>query len=66
VRDVERLADARTRVQVSPLGAGALAGTSLALTPNDTALDLGSRQLCANSLDAVSDRDFVAEASVWR
>jgi argininosuccinate lyase len=61
LRDVDRLLDARDRLNVSPLGAGALAGTSLGLDPNATALRLGFREAFANSLDAVSDRDFVAE-----
>jgi argininosuccinate lyase len=61
LRDVERLMDARDRLNVSPLGAGALAGTSLALQPSVTAELLGFREPFANSLDAVSDRDFVAE-----
>jgi argininosuccinate lyase len=61
-RDVERLAQTLDRVDVSPLGAGALAGSSLPLDPVRTAelLDFGG--VFDNSLDAVSDRDFVAEA----
>jgi argininosuccinate lyase len=47
---------------VSPLGAGALAGSSLPLDPDGTAADLGFAARFENSLDAVSDRDFVAEA----
>src|SRR5207344_1414848 len=61
-RDVDRLLDARRRVDVSPLGAGALAGSSLALDPEGVAADLGFSAVFDNSLDAVSDRDFVAEA----
>ena len=61
-RDVERLFDARRRLDVSPLGAGALAGSSLPLDPVATAADLGFAGAFENSLDAVSDRDFVAEA----
>ncbi|HET9071929.1 MAG TPA: argininosuccinate lyase, partial [Acidimicrobiales bacterium] len=61
-RDVDRLLDTRRRLDVSPLGAGALAGSSLPLDPDATAEDLGFAQRFANSLDAVSDRDFVAEA----
>ena len=61
-RDVDRLLDARRRGDVSPLGAGALAGSSLALDPAGTAADLGFSAAFDNSLDAVSDRDFVAEA----
>jgi argininosuccinate lyase len=60
-RDVDRLLDARRRLDVSPLGAGALAGSSLPLDPAGTAADLGFADVFANSLDAVSDRDFVAE-----
>ncbi|MGH9214432.1 MAG: argininosuccinate lyase [Acidimicrobiales bacterium] len=61
-RDVDRLADAVRRLDVSPLGAGALAGSSLPLDPAATAADLGFARPFDNSLDAVSDRDFVAEA----
>jgi argininosuccinate lyase len=61
-RDVDRLGDTRTRLDVSPLGAGALAGSSLPLDPDGTAADLGFARRFENSLDAVSDRDFVAEA----
>jgi argininosuccinate lyase len=61
-RDVDRWHDTLTRADVSPLGAGALAGSSLPLDPDATAQDLGFRTRFDNSLDAVSDRDFVAEA----
>ena len=61
-RDVDRLLDTRHRLDVSPLGAGALAGSSLPLDPEATAADLGFSAAFENSLDAVSDRDFVAEA----
>ncbi len=61
-RDVDRLLDARRRMDVSPLGAGALAGSSLDLDPAGVALDLGFGRAFDNSLDAVSDRDFVAES----
>ena len=61
LRDVDRLLDARDRLNVSPLGAGALAGTSLPIDPALTAQLLGFREPFANSMDAVSDRDFVAE-----
>ncbi len=61
-RDVDRLLDARRRTDVSPLGAGALAGSSLPLDPAGTAADLGFAAVFDNSLDATSDRDFVAEA----
>jgi argininosuccinate lyase len=61
-RDVDRLRQTVVRLDVSPLGAGALAGTSLAIDPAATAADLGFARVFENSLDAVSDRDFVAEA----
>jgi argininosuccinate lyase len=61
LRDVDRLVDTRERLNVSPLGAGALAGTSLPIQPALTAELLGFREAFANSMDAVSDRDFVAE-----
>jgi argininosuccinate lyase len=61
-RDVDRLLAAVDRLDVSPLGAGALAGTSLPIDPAATAADLGFARPFDNSLDAVSDRDFVAEA----
>ena len=61
-RDVDRLADARTRLDVSLLGAGAVAGSSLPLDPDSTAADLGFAARFDNSMDAVSDRDFVAES----
>jgi argininosuccinate lyase len=60
-RDVDRWRDALTRADVSPLGAGALAGSSLPLDPDAVARDLGFSRRFENSLDAVSDRDFVAE-----
>jgi argininosuccinate lyase len=61
-RDVDRWRDALERADVSPLGAGALAGSSLPLDPDDVARELGFARRFENSLDAVSDRDFVAEA----
>jgi argininosuccinate lyase len=61
-RDVDRWRDALARADVSPLGAGALAGSSLPLDPDDVARELGFAHRFDNSLDAVSDRDFVAEA----
>ncbi len=61
-RDVERLLDAVARADVCPLGAGALAGSSLPLDPEWVAAELGFASRFENSLDAVSDRDFVAEA----
>jgi argininosuccinate lyase len=60
-RDVERAADARKRVRVSPLGAAALAGTTYPLDPLFTASEVGFETSFANSMDAVSDRDFAAE-----
>jgi len=60
-RDVDRWLDALERVDVSPLGAGALAGSSLPLDPDHAARELGFAHRFENSLDAVSDRDFVAE-----
>jgi argininosuccinate lyase len=60
-RDRGRLADARRRVNVSPLGAGALAGAGYPLDRETTAAELGFDGVTANSLDAVADRDFVVE-----
>jgi len=61
-RDRGRFADARKRLNESPLGAAALAGTSFPIDRGLTAKTLGFDQPMANSLDAVSDRDFVLEA----
>jgi argininosuccinate lyase len=61
VRDHERLGDARRRVNVLPLGSGALAGTAVALDRDALARDLGFDAISANALDAVGDRDFAAE-----
>jgi len=61
VRDVARLRDWDTRAAVSPLGSGALAGSSLPVDPVAAAADLGFDRAADNSMDAVSDRDFVAE-----
>ena len=61
-RDVDRLLATINRLDVSPLGAGALAGTSLPIDPAAVAADLGFSRAFDNSLDAVGDRDFVAEA----
>ena len=61
-RDVDRLVATVDRLDVSPLGAGALAGSSLPLDPDFVAEQLGFSARFENSLDAVSDRDFVAEA----
>jgi argininosuccinate lyase len=60
-RDRGRFADARKRLNESPLGSGALAGTSFNLDRDMTAKALGFERPTANSLDAVSDRDFVME-----
>lgn len=60
-RDRGRLADAARRADVSVLGAGALAGSSLPLDPEFTASQLGFGGVFENSLDAVSDRDFLVE-----
>jgi argininosuccinate lyase len=61
-RDIDRLINTIKRADVSPLGAGALAGSSLPLDPDFTAREMGFADRFSNSLDAVSDRDFVAEA----
>ncbi|QEY32573.1 argininosuccinate lyase [Synechococcus sp. RSCCF101] len=60
-RDSERLAEVRRRVNQCPLGAAALAGTPVPIDRHSTARQLGFEGLCANSLDAVSDRDFVVD-----
>lgn len=60
-RDRGRLADCRRRMNVSPLGSAALAGTSFAIDRHMTAAALGFDRPTANSLDAVSDRDFALE-----
>ena len=60
-RDSERLADCRKRVNRLPLGAAALAGTSYPIDRHRVAETLGFDGVCANSLDAVSDRDFAIE-----
>ncbi|WP_207259804.1 argininosuccinate lyase [Desulfovibrio sp. Huiquan2017] len=61
-RDHERVADGLKRVRVMPLGAAALAGTTHPVNPRGVAEDLGFPAIFANSMDAVSDRDFVLEA----
>ena len=61
LRDIDRLVETRRRTDVSVLGAGALAGTSLPINPASVADKLGFSELFNNSLDAVSDRDFVAD-----
>jgi argininosuccinate lyase len=60
-RDVERLADCRKRVNILPLGAAALAGTSYPIDREMVAKLLGFEGVCNNSMDAVSDRDFAIE-----
>ncbi len=61
-RDFDRIMGAHTRTDVSPLGAGALAGSSLPIDPEMTSNSLGFSDTFKNSLDAVSDRDFAVEA----
>jgi argininosuccinate lyase len=60
-RDAERLTDARKRVNVMPLGSGALAGSTILLDRDLIAKELDFPAITQNSMDAVSDRDFVAE-----
>ncbi len=60
-RDLGRFRDARARMNECPLGAAALAGTSFPIDREMTARELGFDRPCANSLDAVSDRDFALE-----
>lgn len=60
-RDFERLNDCFTRTDVMPLGSGALAGSTIVLDREAIARDLGFSVISQNSLDAVSDRDFVCE-----
>lgn len=62
-RDISRIQNWLDRCNLSPLGAGALAGSSLPLEPETTAKDLGFSGVMGNSIDAVSDRDFAAEAA---
>ena len=62
-RDRERLRDVRRRVNICPLGAAALAGTPVPIDRRHTAAALGFEAVYANSLDAVSDRDFCVEFS---
>jgi len=64
-RDVERLDDLAERVSVSPLGAGALAGNAFGVERGELARDLGFVGISENSIDAVSDRDFIVEFLGW-
>jgi len=64
-RDRERMTDMKRRIAVLPLGAGALAGTPFAIDRTALAERLGFQQISENSLDAVSDRDFVTEFLFW-
>ncbi|MCX7852390.1 MAG: argininosuccinate lyase [Caldilineales bacterium] len=64
-RDWDRLEDLGRRLDVLPLGAGALAGTPLAIDRYKLAERLGFSQISPNSIDAVGDRDFVAEFLFW-
>lgn len=61
-RDALRLTDTLKRVRISPLGAAALAGTTYSLDPQSVADEVGFAEIYGNSMDAVSDRDFVLEA----
>jgi argininosuccinate lyase len=60
-RDCGRLTDAAARLNVLPLGSGALAGSTIILDRSSIALELGFDSVTHNSMDAVSDRDFIAE-----
>lgn len=60
-RDVDRLTDARKRVNVSPLGSGALAGSTINLDRQQIADELGFDRVTTNSMDAISDRDYMME-----
>jgi argininosuccinate lyase len=60
-RDRDRLASCRGRVNLCPLGAAALGGTSFPIDPSFVAEQLGFAGLCPNSIDAIADRDFVLE-----
>ena len=64
-RDRERLADVARRTSVLPLGAGALAGHPLGIDRQALAAELGFAAVAPNSIDAVSDRDFVVEFLAW-
>ncbi|MBW9235057.1 argininosuccinate lyase, partial [Leptospira santarosai] len=60
-RDQERLTESVKRIDISPLGAGALAGTTFPIDREKAANTLGFEQVYQNSMDAVSDRDFIVE-----
>lgn len=60
-RDLDRLQDARKRLNVSPLGCGALAGSTINLDRDAIARELGFDSVSQNSMDAISDRDYIAE-----
>jgi argininosuccinate lyase len=60
-RDIERLQDAHKRIDIMPLGAGALAGTTFPIDRKMVAEELGFARIYENSMDAVSDRDFILE-----
>jgi argininosuccinate lyase len=62
MRDLDRILDWHKRNDLSPFGAGALSGSSIQPKPHESAKALGFSGVIANSIDAVSDRDFVAEA----
>ncbi len=62
IRDIDRIVSCLKRADVCPLGAGALAGSSLNLDPDGVAVELEFKERFKNSLDAVSDRDYVAES----
>lgn len=62
-RDAERIGEAKKRINIMPLGAGALAGTTYPIDREYVAKELGFDAVCLNSIDAVSDRDFVLEFS---
>jgi argininosuccinate lyase len=62
LRDIDRIFDWLKRNSISPFGAGALAGSSIQPNPEKVAKDLGFSGAMANSIDAVGDRDFAAEA----
>ncbi len=60
-RDVDRLADCRRRVNVSPLGSGAIAGSTINLDRHAIAAELGFDSVTENSMDAIADRDYIME-----